>query len=250
MCRLLAYASRRPTSLTEVLGAPGLAAFTALSRVHCDGWGLGWAEDDGVGVLRMPEPAHDSPEFARASQEHRADLAVAHVRWATDDLTIDLDNTHPFTDGRIAFAHNGAVRPADALDDLVPAELQTERRGTTDSERYFLAVLAEARRTDPATGLAAVVQAIVDGGYDYTCLNAILVTDRELIAVNRFLPAAEAVEGPEYYRMRYRTDSDAVVITSSGWGNGWSSLENGQLLVVQRQTLAVEIRDLAPLPVA
>ncbi len=249
MCRLLAYASRTPTTLTELLGADDLAAFTALSRVHCDGWGLAWAQDDGVGTMRVPDPAHSSPEFARASQQHRADAAIAHVRWATDDLAIDLANTHPFSDGRIAFAHNGAIRPADALDALVPDALQAERHGTTDSERYFLAVLAEARRSDLATGLATVVNAIVEGGYDYTCLNAMVVTDRELIAVNRFRPEAEAVEGPEYYRLRYRVTPDAVVVGSSGWGDGWRSLENGQLLIVQRRSLEVEIRDLQAVPV-
>ena len=248
MCRLLAYASRTPTSLTELLGAGELAGFTELSKIHCDGWGLAWATDDGVDTIRVPDPAHSSPEFAQASQAHRADLASVHVRWATDDLAIDLANTHPFTDGRMAFAHNGALRPADSLDALVPPELQALRDGTTDSERYFLAVLAEARRSDPATGLATVVTAIVDGGYDYTSLNAILVTDRELIAVNVFRPEAEEEEGPEYYRLRYRVTPDSVVVTSSGWGDDWQTLENGQLLIVQRHTLEVEIRDVVPVP--
>src|SRR3954454_3808920 len=145
MCRLLAYASKTPVSLTDLLGADELDEFVQLSRTHCDGWGLAWAQDSGVGTTRVPDPAHDSPEFVRVSQEHRTDLAIAHVRWATDDLAIDLSNTHPFTDGRVGFAHNGAIRPAAALDALVPPEFAAERRGTTDSERYFLAVLARAR---------------------------------------------------------------------------------------------------------
>ena len=248
MCRLLAYAARTAVSLTDLLGADDLDEFVQLSRLHCDGWGLAWAEDRGVDVIRVPEPAHSSPEFVRVSQEHRTDLAIAHARWATDGLAIDVNNTHPFTDGLVGFAHNGAIRPADALDALVPPELAAERRGTTDSERYFLAVLARARTMGPAEALASVANDIVDGGYDFTCLNAMLVTDSRLVALNRFRPEAEAAEGPEYYRLRYRITPDAVVVASSGWGSGWQTLENGQMLVVQRHTLETEILDVAPVP--
>lgn len=248
MCRLLAYASRTPVTLTDLLGEEELAEFVGLSEVHCDGWGFAWAAEEGVGVIRVPDAAHSSPEFVRVSQEHRSDLAITHVRWATDDLAITPENTHPFTDGRTAFAHNGAIRPATALDDLVPDDLAGLRHGTTDSERYYLAVLDRARRMAPADALAEVVLAITEGGYDYTCLNAMLLTDTELVVVNRFRPEAEALEGPEYYRLHYRIGPDAVVVSSSGWGDGWQSLENGQMLVVQRTTLETEIRRFAEVP--
>ena len=181
MCRLLAYASRTPVTLTDLVGTTELAEFVELSKTHCDGWGLAYAEEQGVGRIRVPDPAHSSPEFVAVSQEHRSDLAIAHVRWATDDLAIDVRNTHPFTDGRMAFAHNGAIRPASALDALVAPELRADREGTTDSERYFLAVADRARRMEPADALAQTTAAIADGGVDYTCLNATLLTDTELI---------------------------------------------------------------------
>jgi hypothetical protein len=77
-----------------------------------------------------------------------------------------------------------------------------------------------------------------------------LVTDTQLIALNRFRPSAEEEEGgPEYYRLRYRITPDAVVVTSSGWGSGWQTLDNGQMLVVQRHSLATEILDVASVPV-
>jgi predicted glutamine amidotransferase len=242
MCRLLAYASRTSVTLTDLLSRDELQGFVELSRTHCDGWGYAWANDEGVGTLRVPDPAHASPEFVRVSEEHRSDLAIAHVRWATDGHEINLENTHPFTDGRLAFAHNGAIRPAEALDALVPEDLRGELRGTTDSERYFLAVRDRARRTDPANALAEVVTAIADGGYDYTCLNVMLASDTELVVVNRFRPEAEALEGPEYYRLNYRVTPDAVVVASTGFGDGWQMLENGEMLVVQRHTLEMEIR--------
>src|SRR5919199_979050 len=104
MCRLLAYASRTPVTLTDLVGTTELAEFVELSK------------------------------------------------------------THPFTDGRMAFAHNGAIRPASALDALVAPELRADREGTTDSERYFLAVADRARRMEPADALAQTTAAIADGG--------------------------------------------------------------------------------------
>jgi len=244
MCRLLAYASRTPVTLTDLFGPEELAEFVGLSKTHCDGWGLAYAQEQGVGRIRVPDPAHSSPEFVEVSQEHRSDLAIAHVRWATDNLAISLVNTHPFTDGRLAFAHNGAIRPASSLDTLLAPGVRATLQGTTDSERYFLAVADRARGMDPADALAATTSSIANGRFEYTSLNAMLVTDRELIAVNRFRPGSERErgEGPDYYRLKYRVTPDAIVITSSGWGSGWETLGNGEMLVVQRGSLELEVR--------
>jgi predicted glutamine amidotransferase len=244
MCRLLAYASRSPITLTDLFGVDELAEFVALSKRHCDGWGLAYAEEQGVGTIRVPEPAHSSPEFVEVSQEHRSDLAIVHVRWATDDLAINLLNTHPFTNGRMAFAHNGAIRPARSLDALVAADMLGDLEGTTDSERYFLAVADRARRMDPAEALAETTAEIAGSGIDFTSLNATLVTDTELVAANRYRPGSERErgEGPDYYRLKYRVTPDAVIVTSSGWGSGWQTLGNGEMLVVQRGTLETHIR--------
>jgi predicted glutamine amidotransferase len=244
VCRLLAYASRTPVTLTDLFGPDELAEFVGLSETHCDGWGLAYAQQEGVGRIRVPDPAHSSPEFVEVSQEHRSDLAIVHVRWATDDLAIDVLNTHPFTDGRLAFAHNGAIRPATSLDALLSPATLRRLEGTTDSERYFLAVADRARRMAPADALAETTAAIANGGFDFTSLNATLLTDSELIAVNRYRPGSERErgEGPDYYRLKYRVTPDAVVVTSSGWGSGWQTLGNGEMLVVQRGSLELDIR--------
>jgi predicted glutamine amidotransferase len=242
MCRLLAFASRTPVTLADLLGPAELAEFTALSRKHADGWGFAWAEASGVRTVRFADAAHASPEFARVSQEHRTDLGLAHVRWATANLPIRLENTHPFTDGRIAMAHNGTVKPPQSLDPLVPADLLAGMAGTTDSERYARAVIGAARRTDPATALGDTA-ATIAATLPHTSVNAMLVTDTELVAVSRYRPEAEAAEQEhEYYHLRYRVTPDAVVVTSSGWGGGWETLGNGEMLVVQRGTLEIDIR--------
>jgi predicted glutamine amidotransferase len=248
MCRLIAFASRTPVSLTDLLGRRDLKAFTALSRKHADGWGFAWAEEDAVRTFRSADAAHRSPEFADVSQAHRTDLGLAHVRWRTLGVTA-IENTHPFTDGRMAVAHNGTISGAEALDALIPADLAALRAGSTDSERYALATMAAARRSDPAAALAEIATTISDT-LPYTSVNAMALTDEEIVAVSRYRPEAEAAEAEhEYYHLRYRITPDAVIVASSGWGRGWRTLGNGELLVVKRRTLEVTVRRMDELAV-
>ena len=57
--------------------------------------------------------------FADWSRATRSDLGLVHLRRATLGLPVRAENTHPFTDGRLAFAHNGSISPPPALDVLL-----------------------------------------------------------------------------------------------------------------------------------
>lgn len=244
MCRLLGWASRVPTTLLDLVGEGDLDVFTGLSRRHADGWGVARATGSGVTVHKRPDAAWDSRAFRLWARGHATDLGVAHLRRATMGLDVSIENTHPFTDGHLAFAHNGSVLAASSLDRLAGPEVGRLRRGTTDSERYFLAVLARVRSgATPRQALRDTVEEIAATS-SFTSLNCLLLTPEELIAVCRFQPTAtQEDEGPDYYDLRYRVTDDAVVVSSTGWGQDWHELGNGDLLVVGRGTLeTTEIR--------
>jgi predicted glutamine amidotransferase len=223
MCRLLGWTTREPTTLRDLLGSDDLADFTELSVKHGDGWGVARTRRRGVAVRKSADAARTSAEFARWAHRRRTDSGIAHLRWATMGLGIGTENTHPFTDRRIAFAHNGSIRPPAALDELLSERSQRRRRGTTDSERYFLAVAERLR----------------DGA---TPAEALRTTADELHAFCRFDPDGELEDrDPEYYTLRYRIAGDAVVVSSSGWGRDWQELGNGDLLTVRRRTLDTSV---------
>lgn len=242
MCRLLGWASQTSTTLHDLLGADDLGEFTELSLRHGDGWGVARSTGRGVSVRKSPDAARSSARFDRWARRRRTELGLAHLRRATLGLRIDRGNTHPFTDGRVAFAHNGSILPPAALDSLIPARDRDLRRGTTDSERYFLAVRArmqegaspkEALRTT-ADDIAAVAT--------FTSLNCLLLTPEALHAFCRVDPDGPLEDDdPEYYRLRYRTGPEGVVVSSSGWGRDWQELADGDLLVVRRRTLATSL---------
>lgn len=251
MCRLLGWATRRPTTLLDLVGAEDLHTFTELSAKHCDGWGVARATETGVKVHKRADTARGSRAFTRWAQGYASDLGMAHLRRATMGLSVGIENTHPFTDGQVAFAHNGSVLSPVPLDGLVERDVTRLRRGTTDSERYFLALLSRLRRgSAPADALRDTLDQIA-GTLPYTSLNCLLLTPEELVAACSYDPAADLEdEDPEYYRLRYRVTGDAVVVSSTGWGRGWQELGNGELLTVRRATLETTVLSGARQPAA
>ncbi len=246
MCRLLGWASRVPETLSEPLGEDDLAEFTELSALHGDGWGVARSTARGVSVRKHPDAARTSARFDRWAHRRRTDLGLAHLRRATLGLSVGPANTHPFTDRRVAFAHNGSISPPASLDRLLIPRTSERRRGTTDSERYFLAV---AERLDagatPEEALRTTADAIAASA-TFTSLNCLLLTPEALYAFCRVNPDGPIEDDdPEYYRLRYRVTPDAVVVASSGWGAGWQDMADGDLLVVERRSLELSVQELA-----
>jgi predicted glutamine amidotransferase len=242
MCRLLGWATRVPTTLLDLLGEGDLDDFTELSCKHGDGWGLARARAGEVEVHKQADAARMSDDFADWARGRASDLGMVHLRRATLGLDVRIENTHPFTDGRMAFAHNGSIFPPASLDRLLSAEAQELRRGHTDSERYFLAVLS--RLQEGATPAEALTEGVAEIAADgsFTSLNCFLLTPDELYAVCRFDPAAPLDdEDADYFNLRYRVSPDAVVVASTGWGQNWHNLPNGSLLTVQRRSLDLSI---------
>jgi predicted glutamine amidotransferase len=241
MCRLLGSVSRTPITVDEILG-DRRDDFFGLARIHGDGWGHAWSTGHDLHLHKEPGSALDSPELAALAHDQAALAAVTHLRQATVNLAVQAENTHPFTDGTVAFAHNGWVKPPAVLDALIAPELAAERRGTTDSERYFLALRSRMRHEEPGTALVRTVEAIVNGGGVVNSLNALLLTPSHLYAVCSYDPAA-STDDPNYFPLLHRQVGDHVVVTSTGWSDstGWRTVSNGQMLVVERGSLNTSV---------
>lgn len=240
MCRLLGSVSRTPVTVDEVLGVDR-AAFLDLARIHGDGWGHAWASDTGIEVRKDPGSARESAELAALTAGQAAEAAVTHLRWATLNLGVRPENTHPFTDGTVAFAHNGSIVPPSALDDLIAPDLAGQREGDTDSERFFLALLSRMKGRNPGEALTRTVEDVVASGAGVRSLNCMLLTTSTLYALCCYNALSE--EDPDYYPLLYRRVGETVVVASTGWTDsaGWSVLDNGQMLSIDRTTLQMAL---------
>jgi predicted glutamine amidotransferase len=236
VCRLLGYVSQSPSTLRGVLGA-GYGDFVRLAAErHGDGWGHARSDASGVEIRKEARSAAESETFEELAGTLEADSALVHLRWATLDLGVSLANTHPFGDGRVAFAHNGSITDMPALETLTGDPTGPTPAGDTDSERYWLTVRsAIAREGDDVAGLAAAVIA-VERSCHYTSLNCMLLTPTRLVAVCWYGPERIAADlGADYYDLAHTTTGGATVVASSGWhGPGWDPVPNGSLVVVDR----------------
>lgn len=258
MCRLLGWVAREPVTVRDVLGDDGLTAFRRLASLHADGWGMACDGADGPVLERSTLRADTDPAFAAACTTRAARAGIVHLRWATPGLPVAPENTHPFRCGPRSFAHNGAIHPVDRVEEIVAPPWRDRLAGTTDSERYFLAVLAEldVPGTDLPTALSRVT-ARLTAEFQPSSLNALLSTPTALHAVNCHDPAAAPIAGPPvagaaaevavvdtatYFDLWYREAPDAVVVASSGFvpprAGGWQLLPNDTVLVIDRGTLA------------
>lgn len=248
MCRLLAFTSVAPTTPEELVGQD-LTSFVSLSREHGDGWGMAWYEGDGeLNVAKDVEAAHASDLLDKLSRTTETEAMVLHLRRASPGLSIALENTHPFTTGQLAFAHNGWIRPIPELEDLIDPVVRHTLRGTTDSERYFQLLLAALERTGDVERALPPLLERLRGEFRYNALNFVLLTERHLYAVCDYSVEAAMRRGdPEYYNLGYKITPGSVVVGSSGcWGDrpAWETLLNHQALMVDRDSLQTTVLDL------
>jgi len=245
MCRLLGVVSATPAVIPELLGAE-LERFAALSSVHCDGWGIAYWDDAGNLVVdKAPEPATGSAAFRTAVGDARTRAAILHLRKASVGMPNLPDNTHPFTTGRVAFAHNGYFSPLGPVDDLLGDPPARPCAGGTDSERYFRLVLAGMQDEDPVAALARAATRIATVAR-VVSLNALMLTEDALYALAYYDEDVIAAQDGDAgsYVLRFRPGRDAVVVASSGWEQptpDWEVLGNGAILEVRREDLRTTV---------
>jgi predicted glutamine amidotransferase len=191
---------------------------------------------------RAPETASTSAGFSRALANTSTDGGLLHLRWATKGLPVSENNTHPFTYKDYSFIHNGAIYPETAMDHLIDPKFFEYIAGNTDSEKYFYLLLTEIEKHGMAKGISSTVGLIKENA-DYSSINAMIMNEDTFVVVSEFQPAKKPDWAPDdYYEIKYRADSEGVLVASSGWNQpGWKSLDNHHSLVVDRSTFQTQV---------
>ena len=220
-----------------------------------DGWGIGWFTDRGAirlekGVGEASSPG-EAGRFKAAARAAHGPLVVAHLRKASNpmhlprDRLIGLENTQPFVEGTMVFAHNGSIPlPQETRRFLGPYESRV--RGVNDSEVLFwLMVRHLDADPDPVTAFAAAVTDLVRvwrehrsrAAGPYTGLNVLFSRGpEELWAFCASLGehgSGLMDRNHPYYEMAYAGDARHVIVGSEpfdGTRTDWRRLSNGQYL--------------------
>ncbi|MFC5731624.1 MULTISPECIES: class II glutamine amidotransferase [Nocardioides] len=258
MCRLLGFVAHRPTSVLEVLGKEHFDAFTALTAVHGDGWGMAWLDPAShtIRSVTSAESAIADGAYAQLARQRLGPAGMLHLRWATPGLPVTPQNTHPFVDGGYAFAHNGHIAPVDRLEGLLTQEARAALRGDTDSERYFRFVKqCIAEQGDDAEGLSQAL-GVLTSSFPAASLNALLMTPTHMFGVHINSRASAPVDGlrrlfssaeeipyrhtDDYFAMDFRRAPDAVHVISSGIDPaGWMPVPDDTAAAVDLASLEI-----------
>ena len=251
MCRLFAWHSPNSLSVSEALDSD-FPVFTKLSELHRDGWGMAYEHDENIELVRDTNAAYDSELYLKSANEIRTKNAISHLRWATEELSVCIPNTHPFIkqgpNGTIAFCHNGGIARTPALSALIDSDLCAGLEGDTDSEQYFAVLLTQVRKNN-GDFVSAYRNLVADlDAIHYTSINALILTNQELIIVCQHKPENRSPDlNADYYDVYWQ----AVGGITSAWSSGvrpnainFNELKNGSMLVIDTVTGEVSTHDL------
>lgn len=241
MCRLLGYVADRETNFSKLLGSD-YAEFVALSKVHCDGWGIATNDAKSDHLTREVSPAMASQTFSKANEKLVSAGALLHFRWATPGLPITLENTHPFSHNGISFIHNGSISPVTSLDEWISEKYFKEINGNGDTERFFYYLLTEIDRYGFVKGIKTGIERIRNE-IEYSSLNCMVLSkDMYVIVAEHDPDRIPAIFDADYYELRYKKTDHEVIVGSSGWNQtGWIPISNHSMLVINRTSLSTEV---------
>lgn len=268
MCRLIAWSVAQPSTLVELVGSENLKVLRDVSSFHPDGWGAAYALDGDGGrashfdVYRSTACAGCDEKFLSVTTTVEARAGLVHLRRATDGFVVREENTHPFVANGWAFAHNGGIPVSERIDALTSARWRGLRRGDTDSERYFLALLERVEaRGSLLEGIRSAV-ADVREVCGSASMNAVLVGPGVMAVVHAsrgappplsdLLGTAGGTVGrlprghcDRYYDLVYRQLGTGVVVSSTGMPDDtWHDLPHESVLIADLTQATIEVHAL------
>ena len=109
----------------------------------------------------------------------------------------------------------------------------------------LLYLLTEIERLGFVGGVKECMRNIKDN-FKYSSINSMIMNSEFLIVTSEHDPNNKPAWADEiYYELRYRLDDNGIAVASSGWNqDGWTLMNNHQMLVVDRKTLQAEVIDL------
>ena len=205
------------------------------------------AHEDQIDLFKEPVSATKSSNFKTEIRSHNATAGLLHLRWATEGMSVNENNTHPFCYQDISFIHNGSITPPDHLDPLIDKKYLALAKGNTDSERYFLYLLTQIDKYGFSEGVKAGVKYIKEN-LKYSAINMMIINKASFISAcvyNQDKIPAKFKDDTDYYELKFTKKNGQVVIASSGWNqDGWQQIPNGSVLIIDRFTQSYKLEAL------
>jgi len=195
---------------------------------HRDGWGIVSFRNNTPWYLgRSERPMHLDPSFDAAFANIRSlegpNVLIAHARRGSEGSRA-LENTHPFVEDGLVFAHNGTVKK------FAPQTMHRPK-GQTDSERLFAALLD---RLDGEASLRSAVKSLIRedvAGHEYSAVILLISDGRTLLGYRGYGDERNAW----YYDLRVSVCPEIITVfqeTRAGYSGEVIQLQNGEMVSV------------------
>ncbi len=252
MCRWAAYLGE-PVFLEDIVTVPQHSllaqshhALEAKTATNGDGFGIAWYGDrPEPGRYRDVLPAWSDCNLKSLCRQIRSGLFLAHVRASTGGAT-NRDNCHPFVSGRWSFMHNGQIGGFERLRRRLEADLTDdlygEIQGTTDSELFFLMMIAQGLDADPQgaaeRAAAIVIEASLNAGIEPALKLTAAFSDGQTLHAVRFSTLGSA---PTLYAGTIRGGSGRCLVSEPFDRDGpcWEAVPPGSFVTVSREGVAI-----------
>lgn len=255
MCRITAILSEKERTHPDLLcsGPKNLLAQAGAVRGRCqdDGWGIAYWRKGKPSLTRSQKPARLEPRrFSAAAGAASSRLVLAHLRYASApgvprSAQVRPENTQPFSEGGIVFAHNGTLFIKNEIRSLLGA-YASKVKGTSDSEVIFWQVMKMLDAYgSPEAALAAAVDEIrtvwvsCRGGHPdrklpYTSLNLFLAS-KDSLTVLCHAPRGDAkaalmTKNWEYGRIAWKREPGRLIFSSEPASAGaWKKMNDPEI---------------------
>lgn len=293
MCRLLGFATAGSnTTLNGVLGMQTVREFRNLSEIHNDGWGAALVTvpeespyrrdggaptpETGTAIYKNTVAARHDPIFDELANTP-ARGGLWHLRLASSNLPLILENQQPFFANGLSFIHNGDISDAHGRNITanrsypIDHSLVQATGGRSDSAIYFATVLQYLGVGYELEEALAQAVGELRAAYPDSSYNCMVQSKDTFIAlraesgkptrqgvVDVYARHGRADEAADYSVLRYRelggtagSDGRAlrgVLVSSSGYAQpeseGWRELGNNRMIVASNRTGDYRIRSI------
>ena len=210
MCRLVAYIGEN-IPLENIIVRPRNSllyqsqdAQESKLSVNGDGFGIAWYDgEQEPGLYKDVLPAWSDDNLPSICRLVKSGLFIAHVRASTFGATA-RENCHPFAYRNWTFAHNGGIGQFVVIRRDIENRLSDlyydARRGSTDSELFFLLMLNNGLEQDVKAAIERSIQQV----------NELLEEKRALEAPVRL--SCVFSDGDNIYGFRYASDNKSPTL--------------------------------------
>jgi predicted glutamine amidotransferase len=219
-----------------------------------DGWGVAWRNGSKIVLNKGISGAHtpkERPNFIKAAEVARGPLVIAHLRKASNPMKLPMekiwgmDNSQPFLEGQVIFAHNGAIPlPTETRERL--GHFASKVKGVNDSEVYFYLLLRCIEdEKDPPRAYVRAMKELTEvwekngkpGEKAFSGLNIVFSTSpKDLWAFCHYTgehgTSLSGIKRP-YYEMCYREEGGAAVVASEPMDRNevsWKPIATGRYM--------------------